>query len=286
MSEKGFRSILTGSFSTPCADNPTVLMMEAGYHHAGLDARYLNCDVKASNLADAVKGAKAMEWVGFNCSLPHKVAVLDYLDDVAESAKLIGAVNCVAIRDGKLIGHNTDGKGFLTSLKTVTSPTGKKVVILGAGGASRAIAVELALAGAAHITIVNRDVSKAKAIASLIRDHTDATGNAQVWSGKFSIPAETDILINATSIGLGDPKTVPPVDMSSLTKDTVVADVIPNPPQTRFLKEAKAIGCTTLDGLGMLVNQGVIGVEIWLGRTLDSAVMAETLETIFGTENK
>lgn len=286
MSEKGFRSILTGSFSTPCADNPTVAMIEAGYRHAGLDARYINCDVKADNLTDAVKGAKAMEWVGFNCSLPHKVAVLEHLDDIAESARLIGAVNCVAIREGKLIGHNTDGKGFLTSLKTVTSPAGREIVILGAGGAARAIAVELALAGAAHITIVNREASKAEAIAALIRDNTDATAEAQAWSGKFSIPAGTDILINATSIGLGDPKTVPPIDMSSLTKDTVVADVIPNPPQTRFLQEAKAIGCTTLDGLGMLVNQGVIGVEIWLGRTLDSAVMAQTLETIFGTENK
>lgn len=286
MSEQGFRSILTGSFSTPCADNPTVAMVEAGYHHAGLDARYINCDVKASGLADAVKGAKAMEWVGFNCSLPHKVAVLDHLDDIAESARLIGAVNCVAIREGKLIGHNTDGKGFLASLKTVTSPAGKRVVILGAGGAARAIAVELALAGAAHITIVNRDASKAETIAALINDKTEATGEAQAWSGKFSLPTGTDILINATSIGLGDPNAAPPVEMGSLTKETVVADVIPNPPQTRFLKDAKSLGCTTLDGLGMLVNQGVIGVEIWLGRTLDSAVMAQTLENIFGTESK
>ncbi|WP_317214744.1 shikimate dehydrogenase [Gluconobacter sp. GP1] len=281
MSDQNFRSILTGSFSTPCADNPTVAMIEAAYIHEGLNARYINCDVKADNLADAVKGAKAMEWVGFNCSLPHKVAVLEHLDALDESAKLIGAVNCVAIKDGRLTGHNTDGKGFLASLKEITDPAGKRVLLLGAGGAARAIAVELALAGAAHLTVVNRDVKKAETIAALVRDNSSADAEAKPWEGDVSVPEGTDIIINATSIGLGDPEAIPPVDIKSLTKGQIVADVIPNPPQTRFLQEAHAQGCTTLDGLGMLVNQGLIGVEIWLGKTLDGDVMAQTLEEIF-----
>ncbi|MCE2574251.1 shikimate dehydrogenase [Komagataeibacter sp. FNDCR2] len=281
MGDRNFRSILTGSFSTPCADNPTVAMIEAAYRHAGLDARYINCDVKPEHLAQAVAGAVAMEWIGFNCSLPHKVAVIEHLDELADSARIIGAVNCVAIRDGRLVGNNTDGKGFLASLKGVTDPAGKKVLLLGAGGVARAIAVELGLAGAAHLTIVNREVAKAENVAALVRDNTPCAATAMAWDGPVSVPGDVDILINATSIGLGDAEALPPVELETLRKGLVVADVIPNPPMTHLLRAAKARDCTVLDGLGMLVNQGVIGVELWLGRTLDSGVMQRTLQEIF-----
>ncbi|BCI66862.1 shikimate dehydrogenase (NADP(+)) [Acetobacter aceti] len=282
MSDQNFRSILTGSFSTPCADNPTVAMIEAAYHHAGIDARYINCDVQASNLADAVKGAVAMEWVGFKCSLPHKVAVIEHLDALTDAARIIGAVNCVTIRDGRTIGNNTDGKGFLASLKDVVDPAGKKIFLLGAGGAARAIAVELGLAGAAHITVVNRDAAKAETIAALVRDNTDSEATTTPWEGKVQIPVGTDVVINATSVGLGDANALPEIDLSTLKKGQIVADVIPNPPMTRLLREAREKGCTPLDGLGMLVNQGVIGVELWLGKTLDADVMKKTLRDIFG----
>lgn len=282
MSEQTFLSILTGSFSTPCADNPTVAMIEAAYRHHDIDARYINCDVKPDSLGDAVRGAKAMEWVGFNCSLPHKVAVIDYLDALSEAAKIIGAVNCVTIRDGKLTGDNTDGKGFLASLKDVTDPRGKKILLLGAGGAARAIAVELGLAGTAHMTVVNRDLAKGEIIAALVRDHTKSDASARPWDGEISIPDDVDIVINATSIGLGDKDAIPPIALDSLKEGQIVADVIPNPPRTHLLREAKARGCTPLDGLGMLVNQGVIGVELWLGKTLDAAVMKRALQEIFG----
>lgn len=282
MSQQNFRSILTGSFSTPCDDNPTVAMIEAAYQHHDIDARYINCDVKADGLKDAVAGARAMEWVGFNCSLPHKVAVIEHLDELAESARIIGAVNCVSIRDGRLIGDNTDGKGFLASLKKVADPSGKKVLLLGAGGAARAIAVELGLASAAHITVMNRDPKKAETIAALVRDNTSAKADVQAWDGEVSVPEDVDILINATSIGLGDADAIPPLKVETLRKGLIVADVIPNPPRTRLLREAEGKGCTVLDGLGMLVNQGVIGVEHWLGKTLDAGVMEKTLKDIFG----
>ena len=137
-----FLSKITGSFSTPSAANPTVAMVEAAYKHHGLDFRYLNCEVLPKDLEAAVKGARAMNWVGFNCSLPHKVEVIKFLDGLGESAALMGAVNCVVSRDGKFIGENTDGKGFLKSLKSIIDPAGKSIAILGAGGAARAIAVE------------------------------------------------------------------------------------------------------------------------------------------------
>ncbi|AQS88839.1 shikimate dehydrogenase [Neoasaia chiangmaiensis] len=284
MAERNFRSQLTGSFSSPSKGNPTVAMVEAGYRHARLDARFINCDVKPANLEAAVRGAVAMEWVGFNCSLPHKVEVIKYLDDVAESASIIGAVNCVAIQQGKLIGHNTDGKGFLSSLRSVTDPKGRKIVLLGAGGAARAIAVELGLAGAAHLTIVNRSREKAEAIAKLVTEHTQATASAEGWSGDYAVSRDAEVLINATSIGLGDPDALPNIDLDSLREGLIVADVIPNPPVTRLLREAKQRGCTTLDGLGMLVNQALVGTELWFGQKLDGAVMHKTLADIFAQD--
>src|SRR4051812_15221978 len=142
-----FLSALTGSFAMPAAENPTVAMVEAAYRHHGIDARYLNCEVAPKALADAVRGARAMGWVGFNCSLPHKVAVIEHLDGLGESAGLIGAVNCVVAHDGRLIGENTDGAGFVESLRSVVDPAGTSMVLFGAGGAARAIAVESALAG-------------------------------------------------------------------------------------------------------------------------------------------
>ena len=160
-----FLSLLTGSFSTPAAENPTVAMVEAAYRDLGLDARYINCDVAPDALGDAVRGARAMGWKGFNCSLPHKVTVIEHLDGLAESAALIGAVNCVVDRDGRWIGENTDGKGFVASLRTVVDPAGASLVLLGAGGAARAIAVESALAGVASITVVNRDRGRGEELA-------------------------------------------------------------------------------------------------------------------------
>jgi shikimate dehydrogenase len=282
MSSQNFLAALTGSFSTPCGDNPTVAMIEAAYHHHDMNARYINCDVKPDGLADAIAGAVAMGWAGFNCSIPHKVAVLEHLDRLAESASIIGAVNCVVLRDGRRIGENTDGKGFLASLTGVTDPAGKRVCLLGAGGAARAIAVELALAGAAHLTIVNRDAERGQDLAALVNESTPAEAVFQKWTGAFTVPKDTDVLINATSVGLGDAKAMPDVDTDSLRPGLVVADVIPNPPHTALLRAAAEKGSVTLDGLGMLVNQGVISIKLWFDASVEPSVMARKLQDIFG----
>jgi len=133
-----FLSGLTGSFSQSAAENPTVAIMEAGYAARNLDVRYINCEVAPEKLSDAVSGAIAMGWLGFNCSLPHKEAILQYLDELAPSAKLIGAVNTVVITEGRLVGENTDGQGFVEALKKIGDPRGARTVIFGAGGAARA----------------------------------------------------------------------------------------------------------------------------------------------------
>jgi shikimate dehydrogenase len=279
-----FLSVLTGSFALPAAENPTVAMVEAAYRHHGLDARYVNCEVAPEALGDAVRGARAMGWAGFNCSIPHKVRVIEHLDGLADSATVIGAVNCVVRRDGLLIGENTDGQGFVASLRTVVDPAGKSLVVFGAGGAARAIAVETALAGASAITIVNRDPSRGAELVALLNKRTPAQAELVTWDGPYSVPDNTDIVVNATSIGL-----FPALDarleleLDSLRPGLVVADVIPNPPRTRLIRDAEARGCTVLDGLGMLVNQGVIGIKHWTGIDPDPAVMRRTLEELFAS---
>ncbi len=282
MSELHFLSQLTGCLASPVDENPSVAMVEAAYKHHGLNFRYINIEVGPDKLGEVVAGARAMGWVGFNCSLPNKVAVIQYLDGLGESAALIGAVNCAVMRDGKLIGENTDGKGFLQSLTEVRDPNGKSVVMFGAGGAARAIGVELALAGAAKIIVVNRDPKRGQEVVDLINTKTGTSAELVTWNSTYSIPSEVEIVINATSIGLfPDVNANLNISFDSLRSGVVVADVIPNPPTTNLLREAKPRGCITLDGLGMLVNQGVIGIKYWTGIDADASVMRKALEDIF-----
>jgi shikimate dehydrogenase len=278
---RSFLSLLTGSFATPAAENPTVAMIEAAYRHHGLDARYMNCEVAPEGLGDAVRGAWAMGWAGFNCSLPHKVAVIDHLAALGESARIIGAVNCAVRSDGGWVGENTDGQGFLTALRTVADPAGRSLVLLGAGGAARAIAVECALAGAASITVVNRGPGRGRELADLINGRTPARAEFLQWESTFRVPESAEILVNATSVGLfPDVDARLDLDPDTLRAGMVVADVIPNPPRTRLVRDAQARGATVLDGLGMLVNQGVISIRHWTGVEAEPAVMRRTVEEL------
>ncbi len=262
----------------PVAGNPTQFMMERAFAAAGLDWRYLTLEVAPEQLPDAVRGLRAMGFRGGNFTIPHKVAVIPLLDELSQAASLMGAVNCVVREENKLIGENTDGKGFVQSLREITDPTGKRVVILGAGGAARAIAVELALSGATHFTIVNRGPERGQELVTLLNERVQVPAELVEWKGNYEISADADVLVNATSIGLGDLSARVPVDPKSFRAGLVVADVIFNPAQTRFLREAAEHGATTLDGLGMLVNQAVIGFKIWTGVEPDANVMREALE--------
>ncbi|QQE91000.1 shikimate dehydrogenase [Azotobacter chroococcum] len=280
--EPNFLSTLTGSFAMPAAENPTVAMVEAAYRHHGLDWRYINCEVAPQFLGDAVRGAKAMGWAGFNCSIPHKVAVIEHLDGLGPSAEIIGAVNTIVRRGDAFIGENTDGKGFVQAMREVVDPRGKSVMIFGAGGAARAVSVELALAGASHITVVNRSRDTGQTLVDMLNGKTPTSAELRLWNGTVAVPRDTDIVINATSIGL-----YPNVDqrldldLDSLHPGMVVADGIHNPPRTHLIRSAEARGCRVLDGLGMLVNQGVIGIKYWTGIDVDAAVMRRALENIF-----
>ena len=277
-----FLAELVGCFATPAAENPTVAMIESAFRHHGMNARYINCEVQPAALGDAARGARAMGWRGFNCSIPHKVAIIAHLDGLGESAKTIGAVNCAVRRGDQWIGENTDGVGFMKSLAALVDVKNKSLVVFGAGGAARAIAVEAALAGARRLAIVNRGEARGRELTDLLNAKTPAKAEFALWDRTFRAGGGDDVFVNATSIGLYPDEGRPDVDLSAVKREAIVADVIPNPPRTRFLREAEAQGLRTLDGLGMLVNQGVVSIRHWFGVDVEASVMRRTLEELFG----
>jgi shikimate dehydrogenase len=282
---KSYLYKLVGAFGDPIEENPTRVMFEAAFRKLGLQWTYLNINVKGGELRDAVKGLRAMNYSGINLTIPHKVQVLKYLDGISDDAALMGAVNTVR-RDGdRLIGENTDGKGYLTALEddAGVDPKGCNVVMLGAGGAARAVGVELALAGAQTITVVNRTEKRGKELTALLNKKTPITADYVSWGRTFRIPGGTDILINATSIGLfPDVDARPDIDYDSIEQGMTVCDVIPNPPITPFLREAEKRGAQTIDGLGMLVYQAAIAFKMWTGEDAPVEEMKRAIKAEFG----
>jgi shikimate dehydrogenase len=277
---------LVGVLGYPVAENPTCVMQNAAFEALGLQWRYLTIEVKPDALPDAVRGLRAMGFRGINLTIPHKVAVMALLDEISPDAALIGAVNTVRREGDRLIGENTDGKGFLRGVREADyDPRGKSIVVLGAGGAARAITVELALAGAANLIVVNRDVKRGQQLVDHLTGRTSTLAQFVAWDTTYSIEPTIDIVVNATSIGLyPDLESTPDVDLSAVRSDALVCDVIPNPPDTRFLQAARARGLKTLNGLSMLVYQGTLGFEMWTGQAAPEAVMKSALEKAFAVE--
>ena len=283
--EKNYRAELVGVLGDPVDGNPTGVMEEAGFEHAGLNWRYITVKVLPDALDDAMAGVRAFNMRGVNLTMPHKINVLKHMDALSEAARVIGAVNTVVCRpDGTLFGENTDGKGFVQSLRDAGVPLeGKAVCLLGAGGAARSIGVECALAGAAKVAVVNRNAGRGEALAGVINANTRARAEFIPWVGSARVPEDTDILINTTCVGLhphGD--ACPDVDFDGVRPGMTVCDVIFNPVDTPFLREAARRGAQTIDGLGMLVNQGCINYELWTGQKAPRDVMYAKLRSEFG----
>lgn len=279
-----FKHELVGGVGLPIAENPTGIMHEAAFAEVGINWRYLLLEVGKDGLQDLVRGMKVMGFRGANFTIPHKVAIMEHLDAIGESAKLIGAVNTVRVdSDGRWIGENTDGKGFMTALNDAgIDVRGKRVVILGAGGAARAITVELALAGVGPLTIVNRSEARALPLQHLLQTQTSARVEFVRWAGTYQLPSDTDILVNASSIGLFPSEERPNIEYDLISPAMVVCDVVPNPPRTPFLLAASERGARTVDGLGMLIAQGALAFEMWTGKVAPRQPMLAALSKGLG----
>ena len=260
---------------SPCFQN-------AAFQHLGLDFIYLAFTVKAEDLRSAILGVRNLGFYGLNVTMPHKISVIQYLDELDENAEKIKSVNTMLNRDGRLIGYTTDGIGALNALKyNGVNPGGKKIVILGAGGASRSVSFALAKE-AEELVILNRTVARAEKLVSDVR-HLIVRSEKIRWGGLTEENIrkelrEADILINATPVGMSPNEDETPVNKKYIHPDLAVFDLVYHPLETRLLKEARMIGAKTINGLSMLIHQGAASFEIWTGIKAPIEVMMKAAE--------
>lgn len=249
-------------------------MHNAGYKALGIDAEYQRFCVKPSQLAAAVEGLCALEYSGWNVTLPLKERIIPLLDSLTPEAKRAGAVNTVKIEDGIKIGHNTDGSGFIRSveghLKTLQ---GKKAVLIGAGGAAKGIALALAEQGM-KLHILNRTEKKAEELVKVIEHWEGSAASGEFSAGDWL--SDADLLVQTTSVGLHDEPF--PFSIAGISAQTLVVDIIVSPRETSFLTEARKQGCRTLNGLDMLLYQGALAWEFWFGGHAPVEAMKQALK--------
>jgi shikimate dehydrogenase len=266
----------------PVGHSLSPAMHQAAFAAAGLNAVYLPWAVPPDGLAAAVQGLRAMEnLLGANVTIPHKEAVLPLLDGLTAEAEGLGAVNTLLPREGKLVGDNTDGAGFLAALREDLGceARGLTAAILGAGGAARAVAMSLARAGARRLVLLNRSLDRANRLADLAAArHPGCAVTAHPLHHNWRITevSEIRLLVNTTSVGLqpGDP---PLFDYASLSAPIAVCDLIYNPPETPLLRAARAKGCRAGNGMGMLLHQGALAFERWTGKPAPVQAMRDAL---------
>jgi shikimate dehydrogenase len=271
---------ICGILGDPIAHTLSPVMQNAAFKEAGLDYVYLPFRVSKENLAKAVKGIKALDFSGINVTIPHKVAVMPLLDEIDPLAAHIGAVNTIVNRCGRLKGYNTDASGFYQALTdNKISVLKKKITLLGAGGAARAIAFILAEKGA-ELTILNRSLDSAKAVAERVFQalRIDIKADKLVAGNLEAALVKTEILVNATSTGMSPDVTETPVPAGLLRKELTVVDIIYNPLQTRLLKEAEKKGSRVIGGLEMLIRQGAASFELWMGSSAPVEAMRKAAQ--------
>ncbi len=257
----------------PIAHSLSPQMHESAFKALGLDADYLRFDVHPQQLGDAVLGLKALGFAGWNVTLPHKEAVMPYLDELTLEAQRIGAVNTVKREGSRLIGHNTDGGGFLRSVESLLGDVqGKRAVILGAGGAARGVAFALAGQGM-KLEILNRTPERAKRLAQDLPQTDGEADWGRLEEGQW-LPG-LDLLVQTTSVGLRGETY--PISLQGIAKHALVVDIIFNPWETSLLQEARKLGCQTLNGLDMLLYQGVLAWEFWFEKEAPVEVMRKAL---------
>ena len=272
---------LAGIFGYPLSHSLSPAFQQAAFNHYGLDVRYLAWETPPEGLAEEVAKLRGGDFIGANVTIPHKESVIALLDEVDPLAQSIGAVNTIVKTAGRLVGHNTDAHGFMRELKEDGDfePNGKRVLLLGAGGAARAAAFALCREGVASITIANRNVSRAETLAAAL--HNDAVSVLAAMLDDTTlepVALESDLIVNCTSVGMrhGEAEGQTPLSGGIIPHEAVVMDMVYNPQNTPFLAGARNAGATALGGMPMLIYQGAAAFEMWTGQQapLDSMFAA------------
>jgi len=270
---------LVGVIGWPVGHSISPAMHNAALRALGLNWLYLALPVHPDNIAAAMHGLRALGFAGVNVTIPHKVAVRALMDEVSAEAVAIGAVNTVIMRDGRMIGHNTDADGFLSALAaTGFAPEDKDALVLGAGGAARSVIYALGKAGA-HVTIWNRTPERAADLVAGLSPHLPGASLRALPPGLDNLAdalAKAALLVNATSVGMkGGPPGSPLPDGLTIRPGMTVFDLVYTPPLTPLLRQARAAGARPVGGLGMLVHQGALALTLWTGLEAPIAVMEQ-----------
>ncbi len=274
---------MTGMLGHPVAENPIDRMFDSVYAHYGLPWQFWKSDLASeSDLALAVPALAPLGYRGFTITVPYKVAVMPMLDELDDDVKAIGAANYVTIKEGRLVGHNNDGKGVVKAIEKVVPLRGQHVVMLGAGGAGRAMAVEIAWAGAAKMTLVTRREEQGREVAALVSKASGVPCDWQPWQSEVTLPPGTNLLMNATHLGCAPELEPVPVRWDTVSKDCTAVDVITNPRITPFLATARDRGCRIVDGVEMLVQLAMQIFEQWTGVAPDEKVFQRAVAEALG----
>lgn len=279
---------LAALFATPIRHSVSPMIHNTAFQTLGIDAVYLAFEVGTEGLEAAIDSIRNLEMLGANLSMPNKIKAVEYMDELSEAARLIGAINTITNENGKLIGHNTDGSGFMRSLNDIeVELVGKKMTILGAGGAGTAITVQAALDGVAEIAIFNRKDQFFPTLQEKIARIAENTGckirlNDLADTKQLALDvSESELLLNATGVGMKPVENETPIqDFSIIRPDMAVCDVIYTPRETKFLKEARLRGAKTNNGLGMLLYQGAAAFRKWTGEEMPINKIKPIIESI------
>ncbi|SDH46696.1 shikimate dehydrogenase [Alteribacillus persepolensis] len=266
---------LFGVIGHPIGHSMSPAIHNDQFQHQGLPYFYHAFDVDSLDLKHAIEGMKRLGVSGFNVTVPHKVEVMQYLDDIEDDAQTIGAVNTVVSQDGRLIGYNTDGKGYLTSLlQTVGEKLhDNRVLVIGAGGAARAVITALNNYGVKQLAVTNRTPSKAETI----KDRVNPTMRIMEMNEAKDKLDQFDVIINTTSVGMPPQQDNVPLEVTALKDNALLSDLIYNPLETKWLQQGKSYGAQTLNGIGMFVGQGAVAFELWTGIWPDTERMTEVV---------
>jgi len=274
---------MTGMLGHPVAENPIDRMFDAVYAHYGLNLQFWKSDVPSVALLRlAVAGLAPLGYRGVGITVPYKVEVIPLLDDIDDDVKAIGAANYLTIENGRLIGHNNDGKGVVKAIEKQRRLKDQHVVMLGAGGAGRAMAVEIAWAGAAQLTLVTRREDQGQEVAERITAVSGVPAHWQAWNSPVQVPAGTSVLMNATHLGCAPELEAVPIDWSSVDPGCLAVDVITNPRLTPFLQMAKEHGCGVVDGVEMLVQLAIQLFTLWTGIVPEEEVFQRAVADALG----
>ena len=269
----------------PVAENPIDRMFDAVYAHYGLPWQFWKSDVADErDLALAVAALAPLGYRGVGITVPYKVAVIPMLDEIDDDVRAIGAANYLTIEQGRLIGHNNDGKGVVAAIEKVAPLRGQRVVMLGAGGAGRAMAMEIAWAGAEHLTLVTRRESQGTEVARRVAEAAGIPCQWQQWGNPVRVPEGTTLLMNATHLGCAPELEPVPVQWDSVDPACVAVDVITNPRITPFLATARHHGCRVVDGVEMLVQLAMQIFQRWTGVAPEESVFQAAVAEALGED--